>query len=359
MTATLAIIVASAGTLGMLVVSALALDAVKWRIQRRITNSVEATIALLPADMQDEWGEEWRAEIAAVITSPFTAARTAHGLRQSAGQFIADAALVPAGVRDRPRLRLKLRPTQTFMTLSGWAAGTSLLLLVLDTTTFFTRFDETIVRDLFTSEITGLFILVCGVIAMTSEWRHRTITSSVLAAGGRLRLLHAKLISHAVMGALLSLIVTVMIMLLGTIILSLRHKTTLDVVSLLDVLWRNLVKAAYLGAIGVCLGALLRNQVAAIVGILLYCSIVETTLLEQVPQVGRFAPLIAAPDALVRYDPTDGEGLPGGADALQPAIAALIMLGWLAALYAIAGMLLRRRDLTPDDVVAIKTPDCG
>ena len=38
---------------------------------------------------------------------------------------------------------------------------------------------------------------------------------------------------------------------------------------LLDVLWRNLVVAAYLGAIGVCIGALLRNQVAAIVGVLL------------------------------------------------------------------------------------------
>lgn len=167
----------------------------------------------------------------------------------------------------------------------------------------------------------------------------------MLAAPDRLRLLGAKLISHAVMGALLSLIVTVMIMLLVTIILSLRNKTTLDVAALLDVLWRNLTVAAYLGAIGVCLGALLRNQVAAIVCTVL-CWIVETTLLGQVPQVGRFAPLIAAPAALVRYDPTDAEGFPGGDDALEPAIALLVMLGWLAALYAIAGVLLRRRHLT-------------
>jgi ABC-2 type transport system permease protein len=346
LTSILLIIVGFAATLGVMILRALALDEVKGRIQRRITKSVEATIASLPAEMQDEWGEEWRAEIAAVITLPLTAARTAHGLRQSASQLIADPAVVPTGVRDRPRLRLKLGTTKTFMALSGCAAGTSLLLLVLDTTAFRKNFDETIVRQLFTSEITGLFILVLGVIGMTGEWRHRTITSSVLAAGGRLRLLGAKLISHAVMGALLSLIVTVMIMLLGTIILFLRNKTTLDVAALLDVLWRNLMIAAYLGAIGVCLGALLRNQVAAVVGVLLFCWIVETTLLGQVPQVGRFAPLIAAPAALVRYDPTDGEGLPGGDDALEPAIAGLVMLGWLAALYAIAGVLLRRRHLT-------------
>jgi ABC-2 type transport system permease protein len=241
---------------------------------------------------------------------------------------------------------LKLRTTRTFTALTTVAAGTSLLLIVLDTTLFREHFDETTVRQLFTSEITGLFILVLGVMGMTGEWRHRTITSSVLAAPDRLRLLDAKLTSYAIAGALLSLIVTVMIMLVGTIILSLRNKTTLDIAALLDVLWRNLTVAAYYGAIGVCLGALLRNQAAALVGVLMVCFIVEPTLLEQVPKIGRLAPLVVAPDGLVRYDPTDAEGLPGGDDALQPAISGVVMLGWLAALYAIAGVLLRRRDLT-------------
>jgi ABC-2 type transport system permease protein len=167
---------------------------------------------------------------------------------------------------------LKLRTTRTFTALTAVAAGTSLLLIVLDTTLFRENFDETTVRQLLTSEITGLFILVLGVMGMTGEWRHRTITSSVLAAPNRLRLLGAKLTSYAIAGALLSLIVTVMIMLVGTIILSLRNKTTLDIAALLDVLWRNLTVAAYYGAIGVCLGALLRNQAAALVGVLMSAS---------------------------------------------------------------------------------------
>ena len=40
---------------------------------------------------------------------------------------------------------------------------------------------------------------------MAGEWRHRTITSTVLAAPDRLRLLTAKTLSYAVAGVVLSL----------------------------------------------------------------------------------------------------------------------------------------------------------
>jgi ABC-type transport system involved in multi-copper enzyme maturation permease subunit len=202
------------------------------------------------------------------------------------------------------------------------------------------RFQEKDLRLLFAGDFTGLFILLLGVMGIAGEWRHRTITSSVLAAPDRLRLLAAKLISYAVAGAALSLIVTVTIMAVGTIILSLRDKPTLDVMPLLDVLWRNLVGAAYLGAIGVCIGALLRNQVAALVGVLVVFVIVEPTLLGLVPDVGRFAPLQGAPSGLVGVDVNDDTEL------LNATVAGLVMLGWLAALFTAAGVLLRRRDLT-------------
>jgi hypothetical protein len=202
------------------------------------------------------------------------------------------------------------------------------------------RFQEKDLRLLFAGDFTGLFILLLGVMGIAGEWRHRTITSSVLAAPDRLRLLAAKLISYAVAGAALSLIVTVTIMAVGTIILSLRDKPTLDVVPLLDVLWRNLVGAAYLGAIGVCIGALLRNQVAALVGVLVVFVIVEPTLLGLVPDVGRFAPLQGAPSGLVGVDVNDDTEL------LNATVAGLVMLGWLAALFTAAGVLLRARDLT-------------
>jgi ABC-2 type transport system permease protein len=234
---------------------------------------------------------------------------------------------------------LKLRTTRTFAALVGVAVGLSLMLLVL-TTLLQDRFQDKDLRLLFAGDFTGLFILLLGVMGIAGEWRHRTITSSVLAAPDRLRLLGAKLISYAVAGAVLSLIVTVTIMVVGTIILSLRHKPTLDLVPLLDVLWRNLVGAAYLGAIGVCIGALLRNQVAALVGVLVVFVIAEPALLGIVPDVGRFAPLQGAPAGLVGFDVDDDTRL------LDAPIAGLVMLGWVAVLFTAAGALLRARDLT-------------
>jgi ABC-type transport system involved in multi-copper enzyme maturation permease subunit len=235
---------------------------------------------------------------------------------------------------------LKLRTTRTFVTLVGVALTLSLLVVVL-TAVLQHRFTERDLRTLFASDLIGLFILLLGVMGMAGEWRHRTITSSVLAAPDRLRLLGAKVISYTVAGAVLSLIVTVTIMIVGTIILSTRDKTTLDAVQLLDVMWRNLVTGAFLGALGVCIGALLRNQVVAIVGVLIVAFVVEPTLINLVPNVGRFTPIGAAPAGLVG---TDFGG--HGDDLLSPGIAGLVMAGWLTGLFATSGALLRRRDLT-------------
>jgi hypothetical protein len=236
---------------------------------------------------------------------------------------------------------LKLRTTRTFAALVGVAVALSVVLVVL-TTLLQDRFDEEDLRLMFAGDFTGLFILLLGVMGIAGEWRHRTITSSVLAAPDRLKLLGAKLISYAVAGAVLSLIVTLTIMLVGTVILSIRDLPTLAAGPLLDVLWRNLAGAAYLGAIGVCIGALLRNQVAALVGVLIVFIIVEPTLLGLASDVGRYAPLQGAPAGLVGFNGDEN----GDVDLLAPGIAALVMLGWLTALFGVAAALLRGRDLT-------------
>lgn len=235
---------------------------------------------------------------------------------------------------------LKLRTTRTFAALVGVAVLLSLLLLVLNAL-LQDRFDEDDLKALFAGDFTPLFILLLGIMGITGEWRHRTITSSVLAAPDRLRLLGAKLISYAVAGALLSFVVTVTLMIVGTTILSMRDIETLDLTGLLDVLWRNLVGAAYLGALGVCLGALLRNQVVALVGVLIAFIIVEPALIGLVNDVGRYAPLQGAPAGLLGVGFDDDEDL-----LLAPAAAAAVMAAWLTVLFAAAATLLRRRDLT-------------
>lgn len=232
---------------------------------------------------------------------------------------------------------LKLRTTRTFVALVGSALLLSLLIVVLSVL-LQSHFDKSDARDLFTSDISPLFILLLGIMGLAGEWRHRTITGTILAAPDRLRLLSAKVLAYAAAGALLSLIVTLSIMAVGSLLLSVEDETTVAISDLADVLWRNLLVAALLGALGVCLGGIVRNQVAAIVGVLIVGFAVEPALMGLVPEVGRFAPLTSAPNGIVGVQFGDNK-------PLQDGIAVLVMLGWIGVLGALAAVLLRERDL--------------
>ena len=235
---------------------------------------------------------------------------------------------------------IKLRTTRTFVVLTAAALAISLLVVVL-TTTLQDEWTEDDARDLFTSDFTGLFILLLGVMGMAGEWRHRTITSTVLAAPRRLRLLSAKTISYAVAGIAISLIVTVTIMAIGTLILSARDLPTAGLGDLADVLWRNLVVAAYLGAFGVCIGGLIRNQIVAIVGLLLMTFAIEPAVIGLAPEVGKFGPTLGAPNGFIGLEDVFGEG----DEQLTPAVALLVMIGWVGLAFAAAAARLERRDL--------------
>ena len=147
---------------------------------------------------------------------------------------------------------LKLRTTRTFAAVLASAAALSLTLVVLGAALG----KETKPHALFTNSAITYIIVVLGAIAMTGEWRHRTITGSVLAAPNRVRLLAAKAISYSVAGIALSIIVTVPTIIVGELVLSGRGLATLGAGGIADVLWRNLAVAALLGPLGVCVGAL-------------------------------------------------------------------------------------------------------
>lgn len=232
---------------------------------------------------------------------------------------------------------LKLRTTRTFLALVGAALLLSLALTILLASLVDVQ-TESDVSDILLTDTSSLFILVLAAVGMTGEWRHRTITGTVLAAPDRLRVLLAKVAVYALAGIVLSLVVSVVSMAIGSAILSSRGAITLDVGDLWSILWRNLVVAAYGGAIGVLVGALVRNQAAAIVGLLVWLFLIEPAVLAATSDVGRFGPLIGAPGGFVTYEEDP--------DLLERIPALLVMLAWLGALGAAAAALLRNRDLT-------------
>lgn len=231
---------------------------------------------------------------------------------------------------------LKLRTTRTFAALAGVAVGIALVLTVLVGILTEPKQDE-VLRDVFANDTSSVFILILALVGITGEWRHRTITSSLLAAPDRVRFLASKTLAFAAAGVVLSLLISLSVGAVGFTIMSVRDLPTPELGEWAALIGRSAAVAALLGAFGVCVGALVRNQAVAIVGVLATAFMVEPALLGLLPEVGRFGPLLALPGSLgsVEDDP----------ELLAPGLAALAMLGWIALTYVAGAALLRRRDL--------------
>ncbi len=188
-----------------------------------------------------------------------------------------------------------------------------------------------------------LFALVVGLLAVTTEFRHGTITPSLLAVPSRGRLVAAKVAAHLIAGFLLGLAAVVLDLALVEGLLSARgieSGTTAGEAAG----WTAgvAVASALAAALGVGVGALVRNQVGAIVGGFAWILIAEP-LLTIVP---------ALEEPVTKYgvgglvDGADGITVEGGSAVLAQLPASLVLAAYVA-LAAVAGAaLLRRRDVT-------------
>jgi ABC-2 type transport system permease protein len=148
--------------------------------------------------------------------------------------------------------------------------------------------------------------LLLGILGMTGEFRHHTITQTFLTTPDRGRVVAAKLAAYALAGiavAILTLAVTTAV--------ALPWMNAKDLsVSVLDgglgrVLGGTLLAAGLCGLVGVGIGALIRNQVAAVVGVLVWVLVVEGLLLSllNAPSLGKWLPSAAA---AALTNPSDG-----------------------------------------------------
>jgi hypothetical protein len=237
---------------------------------------------------------------------------------------------------------LKLRTTRTFVAFVAAAVTLSLLITIL-VASIPDDLNADDARSLLTVDTSSIFVLLLGAIGMTGEWRHRTITSSVLAAPDRIKLVLAKLLAYAAAGALLSLAVTLSVALVSTIILSSRGFETAGIGDVLDLLWRNALIAALFAMIGVAVGAIVRNQVVAVVGLIVVAFVVEPAVAAATADVGKYLPFGGASSAILGETFGNEEFTE---ELLSPAVGVLVLLAWTAALGAIGALLLQRRDLT-------------
>lgn len=239
---------------------------------------------------------------------------------------------------------LKLRTTRTAVALTGSVLGIVVLISALATFTGDFDSDEFNTVDLLAiSGFSQLIALVLGILAVTTEFRHGTITPTLIAAPGRGRLLAAKLVANGLAGLVLGAVaigICAAIVLGG---LSLRDiPTGLESGDVTNLVVGQVIAAGLWAALGVGLGALVGNQVGAIVGALAWTLVVENLLTlipgfgEQVQKYG----INGASNGLGNIE-TQNTGdvlgqLPGG----------LLLAGYAAA-FLLAGLLvLRSRDIT-------------
>jgi hypothetical protein len=93
-------------------------------------------------------------------------------------------------------------------------------------------------------------------------------------------------------------------------------------------------------AIGVAVGALVRHQIVAVVGVLVWMTVVQQIVVTELPRVGRWLPGGATLSVLQQGQATglDGELLP-------PAVGGLILLGYVVVAILLAVSVTRQRDV--------------
>jgi ABC-2 type transport system permease protein len=184
--------------------------------------------------------------------------------------------------------------------------------------------------------IAGVFSALAGALLVTSEYRYGTIRPTVLFNPARSQIVSAKVIAGALAGIVFGVIGAVIGWAIGFATLDARGITI--ALSSSDVLLLGLgglAGVAIWGAIGTALGAIIHNQVGAVITLLAWGFVIDTLLFGLAPSVGRFMPTRAA-DAMI--------GLKAH-HLLSTGAGAVILIAWAAALAAIGIVLTARRDI--------------
>ena len=184
--------------------------------------------------------------------------------------------------------------------------------------------------------LAALFAALAGALVVTSEYRFGTIRPTIVFNPRRWQVVAAKLGASMLAGLVFAVVGLALSFGIGRLLLSSRGiPSALDGGDVAQLLLGALAASALWGAIGVGLAAIVRNQIAAVVGLLAWSLLVENLLFGLVPKVGRFTPGRAS-DALMGM--TNDHLLSGPAGAA-------VLVAW-AAVLAVAGIVLTaRRDV--------------
>jgi len=187
------------------------------------------------------------------------------------------------------------------------------------------------------------FALIAGALAVTTEFRHKTITQAVLITPRRTPLLAAKVSTLAAAGLAFGLLATGAAAAIALPVLAGRHIAShVDGVQLAGIVIGGGVATALAAALGVGAGAVIRNQVGAVVTVLGLLYVAEP-LLGLVPHAGTAVQTYGLGG--LASGATATTGFPASAHLLGQVPAALVFAAYALVFLVAGAALLRRRDV--------------
>ena len=177
--------------------------------------------------------------------------------------------------------------------------------------------------------IAATLALVLGATMTTTEYRYGTAGITYLATPRRPRVVTAKMLAAVPVGALFGLVGASVPVLVALAWFATKGRSVpLDHTIPLEILQIGL-QALFAAVMGVAVGAVLRNQVAAIVGLLVWVLVVESIVSALIPVTAKWLPFSGAAGA---FSSQASDRLFARPEA-GLLMAGYVVLGWAAAVW--------------------------
>lgn len=204
---------------------------------------------------------------------------------------------------------------------------------------------EATMQQVMTSASSGyLFALIVGIVMSTSEFRHSTAVATYLAEPVRRRVMVSKMLVALVTGALFQTVTTIVgFLAANTYVLRYEHASVPGDLYV-RIMAGSVLIGAVLGVVGVAVGSLIRGQLLAVLGAVLWLQIVEGLLLVFADWIAKWSISGAITSVLgvAMRGPDVGYS---AEDMLGPWQSVVLLLGYAVVFGAVATATTMRRDI--------------
>ena len=189
-----------------------------------------------------------------------------------------------------------------------------------------------------------IFALVLGIVMSTTEFRHSTAVATYLAEPNRKRVMVAKMITAAGMGAIVQLVATGLAMVAGTLFAARYDHFALAPSAYVEILSGSALLGVVLAVVGVAVGSLIRSQMIAVVVAIMYIQLVEGLLIVFADWLGKWS-MRGAITSILQIAVETPEVSLSSDDMFGPWVSVLLLLGYAAVFAVIATVTSMRRDV--------------